>query len=325
MRVVTGVNLAMLLDFVFHRDAAAGRGADRARSKGAEAIRHGLMPIVLCRVDDRLIHGQVVVGWGQPLGIGFIVLVDDEVAASDWEQDLYRMGVPPEIELGFAHVAEAGRQLAARGRPMPAHGIVLTGDVATMAALCRGGAAGRRGSTSAGIHHRPGRTQRLPYVYLTEEEYRLLDGAGSRGRRGRPRRTCRPRRRCRWRRCREPARRRDAAGCCWPGAPSSALDLVSVPQALLRAAAGGRHGGGAARSATSMTGLQVGVLLELFALDVLPVGAARYPDYGPGDGRRRWLLAAGGAMAGAASGSRRCLALLLAVLGGWSLQLAAAG
>ncbi len=39
------------------------------------------MAIELCRIDDRLIHGQVVVGWGQPLDVKFIVLVDDEVAA----------------------------------------------------------------------------------------------------------------------------------------------------------------------------------------------------------------------------------------------------
>jgi len=31
--------------------------------------------IELYRIDDRLIHGQVVVRWGQPLDIGFIVLV----------------------------------------------------------------------------------------------------------------------------------------------------------------------------------------------------------------------------------------------------------
>ena len=37
------------------------------------------MTIALHRVDDRLIHGQVVVGWGQPLDIGFIVLVDENV------------------------------------------------------------------------------------------------------------------------------------------------------------------------------------------------------------------------------------------------------
>ena len=59
------------------------------------------MSLVLYRIDDRLIHGQVVVGWGQPLDIGFIVLVDDEVARSEWEQELYRMGTPPEMEVYF--------------------------------------------------------------------------------------------------------------------------------------------------------------------------------------------------------------------------------
>ena len=43
------------------------------------------MPIVLCRVDDRLVHGQVVIGWGRPLDVEFIVLVDGNVAASPWE------------------------------------------------------------------------------------------------------------------------------------------------------------------------------------------------------------------------------------------------
>ena len=46
------------------------------------------MTVQLYRVDDRLIHGQVVVGWGQPLDVEFIVLVDDAVAESEWEQEL---------------------------------------------------------------------------------------------------------------------------------------------------------------------------------------------------------------------------------------------
>jgi mannose/fructose/N-acetylgalactosamine-specific phosphotransferase system component IIB len=46
------------------------------------------MSIVLCRIDDRLIHGQVVIGWGRPLGIDLIILVDDQVAGTPWEQDL---------------------------------------------------------------------------------------------------------------------------------------------------------------------------------------------------------------------------------------------
>lgn len=37
--VVTGVNLAMLLDFVFHRDVSPGDAAQRAVDAGAKAIR----------------------------------------------------------------------------------------------------------------------------------------------------------------------------------------------------------------------------------------------------------------------------------------------
>ena len=48
----------------------ARRGGGRARSRSARRrSRSRCMTLVLCRVDDRLIHGQVVVGWGRPLGI----------------------------------------------------------------------------------------------------------------------------------------------------------------------------------------------------------------------------------------------------------------
>ncbi|OLC06766.1 MAG: hypothetical protein AUH42_04930 [Gemmatimonadetes bacterium 13_1_40CM_70_11] len=126
------------------------------------------MTIALYRVDDRLIHGQVVVGWGQPLDASFIVLVDDAVRASEWEQDLYRMGVPPHIEVLFASVAEALRRLP-EWEAEPRVGILLTGDLDTMAALAMG--SNRVGRVNiGGIHHRAGRSERLRYVYLTDEE-----------------------------------------------------------------------------------------------------------------------------------------------------------
>ncbi len=134
------------------------------------------MPVVLYRVDDRLVHGQVVIGWGKPLAVRFIVLVDDQVV-SDWERDLYRMGVPPEIELIFTDVAGAARRLPEWQRD-PRPGIVLTPDVATMVALRRAAPEVTR-INLGGVHHKPGRTARLPYVYLSDEEYRLLQGCGA--------------------------------------------------------------------------------------------------------------------------------------------------
>src|SRR5260370_3422516 len=94
------------------------------------------MRIALYRIDDRLIHGQVVVGWGKPLNVGFIVLLDDAVRASDSEQELYRMGVPPEIELVFASTAEAVAQLPAWERD-PRVGLLVAGGIDTPAAAPR--------------------------------------------------------------------------------------------------------------------------------------------------------------------------------------------
>jgi PTS system mannose-specific IIC component len=96
------------------------------------------------------------------------------------------------------------------------------------------------------------------------------------------------------------------------------LDLVSVPQAMVaRPVVAGTVAGWLAGDVDA--GLRLGVLFELFALDVLPVGAVRYPDYGPAtvvavalaaDSPWQFSLGLGAA-----------LGLTLAVLGGFGLQL----
>lgn len=97
-----------------------------------------------------------------------------------------------------------------------------------------------------------------------------------------------------------------------------ALDLVSVPQAMVaRPVVAGAVAGWIAGDVEA--GFRMGILFELFALDVLPVGAVRYPDYGP-------ATVAAVALASDspwqfALGSSAALGLALAVLGGFTLQL----
>ena len=136
------------------------------------------MTLVLNRIDDRLIHGQVVVGWGQPLDVRFILLVDDSVAASEWEQELYRMGAPPEMDVYFLNVSAAIDELP-RYRADSRHGILLTGDIDTMRRLVEAG--GISAINLGGIHHRTGRTQRLRYVFLNEDEEIALRDLAARG------------------------------------------------------------------------------------------------------------------------------------------------
>ena len=137
------------------------------------------MPVLLYRIDDRLVHGQVVIGWGKPLDIGLVALVDDLVAESEWEQELYRMGMPPEIGLECCSLAQAAKR-AAVWRTDTRNSIVLTAEVHTMVALCRSAPPVER-VVLGGLHHKPGRTARLPYVYLTDDELRALDELAAEG------------------------------------------------------------------------------------------------------------------------------------------------
>jgi mannose/fructose/N-acetylgalactosamine-specific phosphotransferase system component IIB len=138
------------------------------------------MSIVLCRIDDRLIHGQVVIGWGRPLGINLIILVDDQVATSQWEQELYRMAVDPDIEVRFVTVQDASSHLR-EWQENGKRGLVLTGDLESMAALHAASPEIIHRINLGGIHHRPGRRERLPFVYLTDQELGTLTALEAEG------------------------------------------------------------------------------------------------------------------------------------------------
>jgi mannose/fructose/N-acetylgalactosamine-specific phosphotransferase system component IIC len=68
-------------------------------------------------------------------------------------------------------------------------------------------------------------------------------------------------------------------GVLWLWATLAGLDLVSVMQTLLsRPLVAGAVTGWLVGDVES--GLRIGAVLELFALDVVPVGSAKYPDFG---------------------------------------------
>jgi PTS system mannose-specific IIB component/fructoselysine and glucoselysine-specific PTS system IIB component len=123
------------------------------------------MPVVLYRIDERLIHGQVVMGWGPELGVEHYVVVDDELATSEWEQDLYRLGLPDATTADFLSVRDARARLADLDAD-PRRTVVLTRTVAAMGGLAEADALRGREVNLGGLHHAAGRTERVPYVYL---------------------------------------------------------------------------------------------------------------------------------------------------------------
>jgi PTS system mannose-specific IIA component len=71
------------------------------------------MSLVLVRVDDRLIHGQVVGGWLPVIQAERIVVVSDRAAADPLQTGLMRMAVPDHVAVDVLSVDDASALMKA--------------------------------------------------------------------------------------------------------------------------------------------------------------------------------------------------------------------
>jgi mannose/fructose/N-acetylgalactosamine-specific phosphotransferase system component IIB len=89
-------------------------------------------------VDDRLIHGQVVVKWLRHLDCKDILVVDDGLRQDEFMQTVLRMAAPDGVRVRVASVAEAAGLLKAP--VVNGHGILVLARTpqAVLALLDRG-------------------------------------------------------------------------------------------------------------------------------------------------------------------------------------------
>jgi len=126
------------------------------------------MPVVLARIDDRLIHGQVTVGWSEQLRPDRIMLADNAIAADSWQMRVYASTVPPDIAVSILPVSKAAATLA---DPQVADErvLLLTGSAEEMAELVRIGVPVSEINVG-GLHFGPGKRKMLPFVYVDSQD-----------------------------------------------------------------------------------------------------------------------------------------------------------
>jgi mannose/fructose/sorbose-specific phosphotransferase system IIB component len=75
--------------------------------------------LVLVRIDDRLIHGQVAIGWVKATSPDTIVVANDAVASDSLQRNLMELATPPHLQVAICRVDECaalcnGPQFAAK-------------------------------------------------------------------------------------------------------------------------------------------------------------------------------------------------------------------
>ncbi|GCF92415.1 PTS mannose transporter subunit IID [Enterococcus florum] len=93
--------------------------------------------IVLARIDDRLIHGQVMTAWLQFTGGNHIVIVDDATAGDEFTKSIMSMAVPNGIKLSILGIADGSEVL--RSVPDNEKIIILAKEPQTYLALIENG------------------------------------------------------------------------------------------------------------------------------------------------------------------------------------------
>lgn len=126
------------------------------------------MPVKLARIDDRLIHGQVVLGWVPVVRPDRIVVANDRIAGSDWERRFYASCVPPEVRVSFFTVEETARRLASElfgDEDL----LLLFESARDVRALVKAGVVLKEINVG-GLHYRDDSVELLPFVFLTNDE-----------------------------------------------------------------------------------------------------------------------------------------------------------
>jgi PTS system mannose-specific IIB component len=137
------------------------------------------MAVVLVRIDDRLIHGQVVVGWARSLRIERIVVANDRISRDEFQKrlmeisadegmDIIVMGVNDAASRMRDHLFDDKTTLLLIENPKDALRLIEKGvRLDEINVGCMGSGEGRR--------------KILPYLFIGEEEEEIFRRLGEYG------------------------------------------------------------------------------------------------------------------------------------------------
>jgi PTS system mannose-specific IIB component len=133
--------------------------------------------ISLVRVDNRLIHGQVVEAWLPHLKVARVVVADDEAASSPLVRAAMALAVQSSIEVQIQPLAQVDFAAVSRD---PVRTLVLFRDVAAVPFAREHGL--KVDHLNLGnVHFGSGRRQVSPSVFLAEPELQALQKLAGEG------------------------------------------------------------------------------------------------------------------------------------------------
>jgi mannose/fructose/N-acetylgalactosamine-specific phosphotransferase system component IIB len=122
--------------------------------------------MLILRVDDRLVHGQVIAGWVRPLGIHSIILASDRLSRDEWACSAYRLAIPDGIDFSCYTIEECVKNTNTENKRRV---MVLVESVREASQLVKKGITIKEVNVG-GLSYREGTREIAPYIYLSTDD-----------------------------------------------------------------------------------------------------------------------------------------------------------
>ena len=126
------------------------------------------MEIALCRIDDRLIHGQIVTMWSKESGCNRILVVNDEVSKDIIRKTLLMQIAPTAIKVNVVSIEKA-LEAYNNSNNKDINALILTTNPEDVLKLVEGGVE-INSVNIGGMSFKEGKKQITPSVYVDEED-----------------------------------------------------------------------------------------------------------------------------------------------------------
>lgn len=137
------------------------------------------MSIDLIRIDDRFIHGLVVVGWVRAIRCKQIVVANDKVATNELQKKLMKVATPKDIEVFIVTINE-GAKLIKEGKFEAESTILLIANPKDALRLVQEGVK-IKSINIGGMKFTKDRKQLFPAISMNEEEIEVCRQLSSYG------------------------------------------------------------------------------------------------------------------------------------------------
>lgn len=130
------------------------------------------MPLVLVRVDCRLIHGQVIETWLPHMGADCLIVANDGMSGNPFLRQVMELAIPPGIHAIFCAVREVPAAFAEVER-LGEKAILLCASAEDALRIFRGGV--RFSELNIGnLHYAQGKVEITPSVFFDREDFEAV-------------------------------------------------------------------------------------------------------------------------------------------------------